>query len=95
MVPTGKHELSWSEPVVDEALIDQDVVAAAVGDDQVLDAVAVEVGQRDGAGVPQARGAIAQHGRLTPAVIDDHAVQALVGEDEILGAVAREVGHSQ
>ena len=53
-----------AELAVAQAGIDQHVVAAAVGDDQVGDAVAVEVGQRDGAGGEQAAGAVAQHGRL-------------------------------
>ena len=52
-----------AELAVAQAGIDQHVVAAAVGDDQVGDAVAVEVGQLDGAGSEQARGLVAQHGR--------------------------------
>ena len=75
--------------------IDQHVVAAAVGDDQVGDAVAVEVGQLDGAGGEQAGGPVAQHGGLVAAVLDDDAVEALVGVDEVGLAVAGEVGHGQ
>ena len=44
-----------SELAVAQARIDEHVVAAAVGDDQVGDAVAVKVGQLDGAGGEQAR----------------------------------------
>ena len=43
------------ELAVAQARIDEHVVAAAVGDDQVGDAVAVKIGQLDGAGGEQAR----------------------------------------
>ena len=103
MIPTGfgAHEVAMpavdgrSELAVAQARIDQHVVAATVGDDQVEDAVAVQVRQRDGAGREQARGLIAQHGGPACPVIDDHAVEALVGVDDILGAIPREVGHGQ
>ena len=83
------------ELAVAQAGIDQHVVAAAVGDDQVGDAVAVQVGQLHGAGVEQAGGSIGQDGRIAGAVIDDHAIEALVGVDDVLGAVAGQVGHGQ
>ena len=54
VMPTGlspaKKLLGGLEGAVGVAEEDEDVVAAAVGHDQVLDAVAVEVGQHDGAG---------------------------------------------
>ena len=60
------------------------MLAAAVGDDQVGDAVAVEVGQRHGAGGEQAGCLVAQHGSLAgAAVLHDHAIEPLVGVDEI------------
>ncbi len=97
----GAHEVAVAvvdrrpELAVAQAGVDQDVVAAAVGDDQVGDAVAVEVGQRHGAGLEQAGGLIGQHGRVAGAVVDDHAIEPLVGVDDVLRAVAGEVGHGQ
>ena len=73
---------------VAQAGIDQHVVAAAVGHDQVGDAVAVEVGQRHGAGRQQALGAVAEDGRGAAAsVLDGHPVQGLVGVDDVLLSV--------
>ena len=97
----GAHEIAIAvvdrrpELAVAQPGIDQDIVAAAVGDDQVGDAVAVQVRERDGAGVEQARGLIGQHGGVAGAVVDDHAIEPLVGVDDVLRAVAREVGDGQ
>ena len=77
------------ELAVAQAGVDQDVVAAAVGDDQVGDAVAVQVGQRHGAGLEQAGGLIGQDGRIAGPVVDDHAVEALVGVDDVLRSRCR------
>ena len=103
MIPTGLVPDEVAIPAVDrrpelavaQAGVDQDVVAAAVGDDQVGDAVAVQVRQRHGAGLEQARRLIGQDGRIAGAVIDDHAIEPLVGVDDVLRAVAGEVGHGQ
>ena len=84
-----------AELAVAQAGIDQHVVAAAVGDDQVGDAVAIQVRQLDGPGREQTRGPVAQHGGLAGAVLDDHAIEPLVGIDEVGLAVAGEVGHRQ
>ena len=63
LVPTKKPLAAVdrrAELAVAQAGVDQHVVAAAVGDDQVGDAVAVQVGQRDGAGGEQAGGLVGQ-----------------------------------
>ena len=66
----GAHEIAIAavdrrpELAVAQPGIDQHVVAAAVGDDQVGDAVAVQVSQRHGAGVEQAGGLIGQNARI-------------------------------
>ncbi len=85
-----RPELSVAEPGVD-----QDVVAAAVGDDQVGDAVAVQVSQRHGAGVEQSGGLIGQNGGIAGAVVNDHAVETLIGVNDVLRAVASQVGDGQ
>ena len=72
-----------AELAVAETRIDQHVVAAAVGHDQVGDAVAVQVGQDHGAGGEQAAGAVGHHVRLSAGVIDDDLVEPLVGVDEV------------
>ncbi|MBV8382916.1 MAG: VCBS repeat-containing protein, partial [Planctomycetaceae bacterium] len=83
------------ELAVAQAGVDQHVVAAAVGHDQVGDAVAVEVGQGHGARLQQSGGLIGQHGLGAGAVVDDHAIEPLVGIDVVLRAVAGEVGDGQ
>ena len=98
LVPTKKPCPPLSrraELAVAQAGIDQHVVRPAVGDDQVGDAVAVQVGQLDGAGGEQAGGLVAQHGGLAGAVLDDHAIEPLVGVDEVGLAVAGQIGHGQ
>ena len=55
-----------AELALAQAGIHKYVVAAAVGDDQVLDAVTVEVGQLHRAGRQQALGAVPYHGLLPP-----------------------------
>ena len=88
-----------AELAVAQAGVDQHVVAAAVGDDQVGDAVAVQVGQQDGPGasrpvdwLPMTWGwsTFWLVGRRRPDL-----VERLVGVDEVGDAVAGEVGDGQ
>ena len=72
-----------TERPVPQPRVNEDVVAAAVGDDQVEDAVVVEVRQRDGARGDQARcDASAKHGRDAADGLDDELIGELIGEDE-------------
>ncbi len=98
----GAHEVTI--PVIDrrpelavaQPGIDQDVVAAAVGDNQIRGIVRpVQFSQRHGAGVEQAGGLIGQDGRIAGTIVDDHAIESLVGVDDVLGAIAGQVGNGQ
>ena len=84
-----------AELAVAQAGVNQHVVRPAVGDDQVGDAVAGQVGQRHGPGIEQSGGLVGQHGGLAGAVLDDHAIEPLVGVDEVGLAVAGQIGHRQ
>src|SRR5262249_28185887 len=84
-----RAELAVAQPRVDE-----DIVAAAVGHDQVGNAVDIDVRQLDGTGGQETAGAVAQDGGPV-AVIDHDAVAPLVGEDDVGDPVAGEVGDGQ
>ncbi len=71
-----------AEGPVAQAGVDQDVVAAAVGDDQVENPVVVEVRQLDRARRDQSRGRVAQYGRDAADGPDDELISELIGEDE-------------
>ena len=62
--------------------VDEDVVAAAIGDDQVEDSVVVEVGQRDGARGDQPGGRISQDGRTAADGLNDELIGELIGKDK-------------
>jgi hypothetical protein len=80
---------------VAQTQVDEDVVAAAVGNDQVEDAVAVEVGQRDLVGRQHAVLAALLPARAGPGILDRDPVEGLVGEDELRPPVAVDVGHGE
>src|SRR6185503_6358840 len=78
---------------------DRQVVAAVVGGDEVLVAVAVEVGRRHGEGTVRDRGATEHERRgceaARRALEEDRQVATeLVGRDEIMVPIAVEVGRS-
>ncbi len=71
------------ELAVAQTGIDQYVVAPAVGDDQVRNAVAVQIRQLHRAGVQQPCGLIGQDSGARRALIHNHPVKALVRVDHI------------
>ena len=71
-----------TESAVPKAGVNQNVIAAAVGDDQVEDPVVVEVRQLDRAGRYQPGGCISQNGRDAADGLNDELIGELIGEDK-------------
>src|SRR5207244_4580751 len=84
-----------SEAAARQSGIDKDAVAAAVGHDEVGDAVAVQVGELDRAGGEQAIVPVLEDGRRRSPVRYRHLVERLASENEIVLSLAREIGDGQ